>query len=95
LFQKYVSIYIEHFFVFYATVNLFGAETRVAEIRLASKIWPVIDVQKKISLLLAIFGFQIYNNNYFQNNIKRGVYKEVKEVFTDTYKSQAALIELG
>jgi hypothetical protein len=42
-----------------------------------------------------IFGLQIYNNNYFQNNIKRGVYKEVKEVLTDSYKSQAALIELG
>jgi hypothetical protein len=27
--------------------------------------------------------------------ILRGVYKEVKEVFTDSYKSQAALNELG
>ncbi len=39
---KYVSISIEHFFVFIATAKLFGAEIGVAEIRQTLKIWPLI-----------------------------------------------------
>jgi hypothetical protein len=40
--QKYVSISIEHFFVFSTTANLFGAEIGVAEMRQASKISPLV-----------------------------------------------------
>ena len=46
-------------------------------------------VQNKKSLLRKrkIFSLQIYNNNYVQCC---GVYKELIEVFTNSYKSQAS-----
>jgi hypothetical protein len=36
--QKDVTIFIEHYFAFAKTANLFGDEIRVAEMRQASKI---------------------------------------------------------
>jgi len=49
-------------------------------------------VQNKMSLLLKSFYLQIWNSNYV-GNVKRSVYKELKEVFAKSHKSLGFLIE--
>ncbi len=57
--QKDVSIWIEHFFVFTTTANLFEAEICVTEIRQESKIWP--KGYGLANYVLPIYGLPIYD----------------------------------